>query len=577
MLHGLGGEMKVAYLGRASRRNNAPPSLPGDVVELLSDNWDDYSYKTYFPVVCRVGDQVLELGPLRLLVGNVHTTSAHLNRLLSEGWDGEFPIPGSDYISVPANITFYEQLDGAIGNERTVEVAKLLRDASYLVRIVEDEAAKALVDTDGFRNSLQRERGSIKAYLDVWRILEREAIAVLDLGFRFNDILGGNSTLNLNYQSESRLPHDINVLIGPNGSGKSQLLHQMVMDWISPSESKHTGFVAKPNLSQLIVVSYSPFEQFPVDLAGMKLQDKHAYRYFGFRGRSTPKAKSKLGRIVVSNDFPRKNTALALLSSLRDDKKFRIIRDWGRKFETAERVLRTAFDFDYVGVEVRTTEHVDYFNHDTDDDAPLSIDIEGQGIARKFIPIHSHLIDELNINELEKMLIPLSGVTFFKDEQPIELSSGQRLFAYVVLNVLGAIRRNSLLLVDEPELFLHPTLEIQFIDMLKSILARFNSKALLATHSVVTVREVPADCVHVFERTAVGVKLTHPPFQTFGGDFQRISSYVFGDRAASKPFEAWIKLQLEELGSSESLISALGDESNEELIVQIKAMERGLW
>jgi hypothetical protein len=33
--------------------------------------------------------------------------------------------------------------------------------------------------------------------------------------------------------------------------------------------------------------------------------------------------------------------------------------------------------------------------------------------------------------------------------------------------------------------FLHPTLEIQFIEMLKAILARFNSKALMATHSVV--------------------------------------------------------------------------------------------
>ncbi len=569
--------MRVAYLGRASRRNNAPPTPLGDVVELLSDNWDDYTYKTYFPVVCRVGDRILDLGPLRLLVRNEHTTSARLNQLLSEGWDGEFPIPESDYISVPADITFYEQLDGAIGTDRTIEVAKLLRDASYFVRIVEDETAKALVDTEGFRKSLQRERGSVKAYLDVWRILERESIAVLNLGFRFRDVLGGISTLNLNYQSESRLPHDINVLIGPNGSGKSQLLHQMVKDWISPSENKDTGFVAKPNLSQVIIVSYSPFERFPVDLAGKKLQDTQAYHYFGFRGRSSPKAEGKPGRIVVSHAFPRKNTALALLNSLRDDKKFRIIRDWGRKVETAERVLRAAFDFDYVGVEVRANERVDHFYHDTNVNPPLSLRIDDEGGARRFIPIHSNLIDELNVMEIEKMLIPLSGVTFFKDEQPIELSSGQRLFAYVVLNVLGAIRRNSLLLVDEPELFLHPTLEIQFVDMLKSILARFNSKALLATHSVVTVREVPADCVHVFEMTADGVTLKHPPFQTFGGDVQRISSYVFGDRAASKPFEAWIKRQLDELGSSEELISLLGNELNEELIVQIKAMESGLW
>src|SRR5690606_10922397 len=152
------------------------------------------------------------------------------------------------------------------------------------------------------------------------------------------------------------------------------------------------------------------------------------------------------------------------------------------------------------------------------------------------------------------------GVTFFRDGNIVQLSSGQKLFSFIVINILGAIRRDSLILIDEPELFLHPTLEIQFIDMLKAILDRFNSKALLATHSLVTVREVPTDCVHVLVRTKDGLSIRTPPFQTFGGDMQRISSYVFGDHDASKPFERWIKDQLEELGSADALINALGDD-----------------
>jgi hypothetical protein len=91
------------------------------------------------------------------------------------------------------------------------------------------------------------------------------------------------------------------------------------------------------------------------------------------------------------------------------------------------------------------------------------------------------------------------------------------------------------------------------------------------------VREIPSQCVHVFEKTNDDVVLRHPPFQTFGGDFQRISSYVFGDKAVSKPFEAWIKAQLDELETADALIAALGDDLNEELIVLIKAMERGQW
>ncbi|GER20784.1 hypothetical protein VCH24_58260 [Variovorax boronicumulans] len=41
--------------------------------------------------------------------------------------------------------------------------------------------------------------------------------------------------------------------------------------------------------------------------------------------------------------------------------------------------------------------------------------------------------------------------------------------------------------------------------MLKSILASYGSKALVATHSLVAVREIPRDCVHVFEQTDEGL------------------------------------------------------------------------
>ncbi len=68
-----------------------------------------------------------------------------------------------------------------------------------------------------------------------------------------------------------------------------------------------------------------------------------------------------------------------------------------------------------------------------------------------------------------------------------------------------------------------------------------------------------------------------PPFETFGGDVQRISSYVFGDRAISKPHETWLKDLLEEYGTAEGVLKALGEEVNEEIIVQLHAMERGKW
>lgn len=569
--------MRIVYLGRPSRRTNPSPQIEGDVIELLSNNWDDFGYKTSFPVTCRLNGKIVELPNIHLLVADEYTSSVTLDRLLNEGWDGVFPIPDIHYITVPTEITFYEQIEGTLGIDVATDVAKKLRDASYLVHVVDDTAAKTLVDSEGFRKSLQRERASTQAFMDGWRVFERKAIAVLDLGFQFENVFGNLSVLELKFQPQTRFPHDINVLIGPNGYGKSQLLHQIVQDWISPSDEGGTGFVEKPNLSQLVVISYSPFERFPVDLAGHKLQDKDAYRYFGLRGRTAPSDSNKLGRITLSHGFPKRNAAHSLIQCLADDQRLQFIRDWSLKVATMERVLRTAINFEFAAVEVEPRNHVDSFYRETSSVNTLAFYV-GEGSDRQcFIPIGSDRIEELDNEQLAAAVKPESGVTFFLTGQPIGLSSGQRLFAYIVINILGAIRRNSLILVDEPELFLHPTLEIQFVAMLKTILSRFNSKALLATHSVVTVREIPSQCVHVFEKTDDDVVMKHPPFQTFGGDFQRISSYVFGDKAVSKPFEAWVREQLDDFDSADALIAELGDDINEELIVQIKAMERRQW
>lgn len=562
--------MRVCYLGRRSGRKNPAPEGDADVLELLWDNWNDFGYVTSFPVVCRIGGEIVDLGAIRLLIAGQSKSDSSLDALRESGWDGTFPAPSIDYISVPSELTFYQQLKAQIGGDVAIQVATALRDASFLVRNL-DPVALELVDTEGFKKSLQRERGSISAYLDGWKILENQAIAVQNFEFRFQDVFRATSTLALNFASDSLLPHEINVLIGPNGVGKSRVLHQMVESWIKP-QTGDLGFTQQPNLSQIAVVSYSPFERFPVDMEGVIVQDKDVYRYFGFRGRSGESIDGKPGRIRLSHEFPKANAARSLIACMADDQKFKAITDWARKVSTMEAVLRAAFQFDFAAVELEGGKRVSSLYSNFDDvEGPTSVNVS----ESRYIPIASHTMNHVSAERLLKACVTKTGVVFFKDGHPIELSSGQRLFAYIVINLLGVIRRNSLVLIDEPELFLHPTLEIQFVEMLKEILASFNSKALLATHSEVIVREVPADCVHVFQRTEDGLVISRPPFKTFGGDIQRISSYVFGDHAVSKPFEKWLARKLDDFGTSDALIQALGDNINEELLVQIRAMKGG--
>lgn len=579
--------MKVVYAGQDHKKQKALLAQHPDVIVLLYNNWDDFSYKTTFPTGCQMKGSAVEIGSIQILVENEKTSFAYLDKLVADGWDGVFPIPDSQYVSVPESLSFYEQIDGHLGLDAAIKVARTLRDASFFAKIEDDGDALRLLATEGFRKSLQRERGAIKAYLDGWKLFGRETITIGNQIFRFRERGEQVSTIDMRFASASPLPHDINVLIGPNGVGKSQLLHQIVANWLQldPDAPDDIGFNGRPNLNQVVVISYSPFELFPVDTSQDKNRKDHdVYRYFGFRGRMKSLTDSKRGsdKVMLSREFPKTNAARSLLACLSDDQKYGAIKEWSNKLETMERVLKSAFPFDRAAVVVDGDADVDGFF--TTQEGITEPHLEGSvgdeddpNLQVRYVPIASDRVDELKVSLLGKHLQDRLGVVFLKDGKPLHLSSGQRLFSYIVINILGAIRRNSLILVDEPELFLHPTLEIAFIRMLKSILASYGSKALVATHSLVTVREIPRDCVHVFEQTDEGLTIKKPPFETFGGDVQRISSYVFGDKVLSKPYEDWLRIQLREFGTAADLIAALGDDINEELIIQIHAMEQGQW
>lgn len=569
--------MKVIYKGRASRRSNALPEGAGDVLELLSNDWNDYGYETTFITVCRIGGERIELAPVRVLIEGAHITRKFLNKLLDNGWDGNFPIPDVSYISTPGEIAFYEQLQGALSKEDALEVADRLRDASYLAHIKECHEAQSLIKTQGFSDSLQRERGSIESFSDGWKILDQESITAKDIDFEFRDVYGNQSLLELKFSSDKTfLPREINVLIGANGAGKSQALHQMVGAWIADgrqSRRRHTTMPA--SISRLIVASYSPFELFPVDMGDSKVKDRDAYKYFGLRGKSNSRfsgdSQANTSAVVsLSREIPKKDTLKSLLSCIADDQRYRHVKGWGQKVSTAIRVLHAAIDFDAMALKIKASVNIDDLITDGDIDTAFE-EITYKGKSGVYALVSADTTSLWDHGLLCKSVVSSSGVVFVKNGSIQALSSGQRLFAYLVLNVLGAIKRNSLILIDEPELFLHPSLEVQLVEMLKKILNKFNSRAVLATHSVSIVREIPSDCVHVLERTKDHLVIKRPPFQTFGGDVQRIASYVFGDKSVSKPFEKWISDRLKQVDARE-LIESLEGQINEELIIQIQAM-----
>ncbi len=559
--------MKI-YYHQGSNWRKSPSLLEGEsnMLSLSFNNWDDYGVGTTLNAILYLdGSPFLEFA-LKLLIENDRYSPKKLNELREEGWDGFFPIPGLNYVSVPSDVDFYSALVGKLGAEKTKEILRLVRDAGYLKNVDVEGDAIRLTNHDDFSTSLLREGGARKAYADGWMLLEAASSGIKD--FTLNALRYDGSSHPIQFRFNSNvLPYDINVLIGPNGIGKSYTLKSLVEYWLGVESGDkkalerlgHVPFDTSPNLSKLILISYSPFEDFTIDLSGAKLLDKEAYKYFGFR--QVVETLDGQQRIGISRNLPASDSVASLLKAFSDDKKSSVLPGWIGKVKTIFSVLQEAIGFDQLAVEL---------NSELDAGGELPDRIVSFE-ERSYLPLDEdvyRMLDDWKI-DLEHAFNFQRGVVFIRDGQKYDVSSGQRLFLYIVLNVVGQIRPDSLVVIDEPELFLHPTLEIEFISLLKRVLEAFSSKAILATHSLAIAREVPANCVHVYKLNGDLMEVDPPPFETFGGDMQRISSYVFGDNAVAKPFDEWLSRKLQEIGSPADLVQHLGDEINEEMLIKI--------
>lgn len=97
-------------------------------------------------------------------------------------------------------------------------------------------------------------------------------------------------------------------MIGPNGIGKSFCLKSLVEYWLQTDMGDkesldalgHIPFDTRPNIDRLVLVSYSPFEEFNLGLSDdANIFNKNVYRYFGFRQERSD------GTIGISRNLPK--------------------------------------------------------------------------------------------------------------------------------------------------------------------------------------------------------------------------------------------------------------------------------
>jgi len=190
----------------------------------------------------------------------------------------------------------------------------------------------------------------------------------------------------------------------------------------------------------------------------------------------------------------------------------------------------------------------------------------------KWVKVKS-LRGELKGLEALGAIDPARDITISDDQgRPSALSSGQRAFLRFALHFLSYAENGTLILIDEPETHLHPSMVSQFMVLLYKVLQATNSVAIIATHSVYVVREVPSHCAHIFSRGEDGAIETLQVYtKTLGANVNTLSRTVFDDSTIN----SYTSKIIDEVSTSglsfAEVLTQYEDIFSVEMLVEIKA------
>jgi len=123
------------------------------------------------------------------------------------------------------------------------------------------------------------------------------------------------------------------------------------------------------------------------------------------------------------------------------------------------------------------------------------------------------------------------------------LSSGHKIVLLTVTRLVELVDEATVVLLDEPEVHLHPPLLSAFIRALATLLLQRNGVALIATHSPVVLQEVPASCVWILHRSGEFSRVERPSIETFGENVGTLTREVFGLEVTDSGFYKLISEQ----------------------------------
>lgn len=136
------------------------------------------------------------------------------------------------------------------------------------------------------------------------------------------------------------------------------------------------------------------------------------------------------------------------------------------------------------------------------------------------------------------------------------LSSGQIHILHMMTSLFSHIHMSSLVVIDEPEVHLHPKALIEFMDALQQTMVLFDSFAIIATHSPLIVREIiPANVYRMIRQDSDNPSIAKVSFNTFGEDISLLYARIFHYDEEDSIFTRLISQQAWKYRSADKLIN----------------------
>lgn len=540
-------------------------SLPGDDADFYIelDAWDDYTYHVFYHLHATkrlTGAGNKYLGYIKFM--HPGQTNAEIYALEKRMGEKPFTEVPEDFVGLTFSMDVYRGLNRYV--QDTVARAGIV-DQLHLILDRESPYFKMVEGDPCFENGVLRdttmENFALKKAQTL--LLAKECLYNLrkeSFEFKLNNtddfITFDFTCLNDDdFNLEERklmVPNGCVVFIGGNGSGKSTAMYKLAklmyteIDKRRKPEYKEYIGELKPNnvgVSKMIVVSYSPFDNFMLPAWDENPEvSAERFIYCGIRD------------YIAERDL--------------------ILQEQDGKYEQSEEVIladrqnRTQLK----SIQELSEEFVDQFVLLLRDNKKSNLWSE---IAESAEMLHPELTSAMETMQLEPDMTERRRM--FKN-----LSTGNKYIFHMVATVIANIEDDSLVLFDEPENHIHPPLLSFLLSAIRRILYKYNSVVFISTHSPVIVQETFANNVYVIKRLGEGMIMNHPKIETYGANIGEITSEVFNltsDNISYYKLFGYLyrKWSMEINDTAESMLAEFEDKLGHRISEQLTAYLVDLW